>query len=65
MTQEIDVLIFNSFEFSCVGYLQRMEFVDNLMEWLRKLSLTVVIFTQTSQRTMAPGFGGAGSARFA
>jgi hypothetical protein len=55
MTQEIDVLILNSFEFSCVGYLQRMDFVNDLAEWLQKLSLSIILFTQTAQRTMAPG----------
>jgi hypothetical protein len=55
VTQSVDVLIVNSFEFSAVEYRPRMVVASDLTEWRDKRELTVILFTQEVRAVMEAG----------
>jgi hypothetical protein len=55
ITQECDVLVLNSYEFAALSWRDKLDMANRLMQWLDKLALTVVVFTQEVQAIMEAG----------
>ncbi len=55
ITQKIDVLVMNSFEFSAIGYKQKLAVATRVAEWMEKIELTTIIFTQEAPSMMEAG----------
>jgi hypothetical protein len=55
LTQKIDVLVVNSFEFLAMTYRQRLDAASKILEWVAKLDLTAIVFTQETQGAMEAG----------
>jgi hypothetical protein len=55
LTQKIDVLVVNSFEFLAMTYRSRLDASGKILEWVAKLDLTAVVFTQETQGAMEAG----------
>jgi hypothetical protein len=55
LTQKIDVLVVNSFEFLAMTYRSRLDAAGKILEWAAKLDLTAIVFTQETQGAMEAG----------
>jgi hypothetical protein len=55
LTQKIDVLVMTSFEFSAVTYRQKLDVATAILQWISRIDLTAVIFTQENQEMMEAG----------
>jgi hypothetical protein len=55
ITQQIDVLVMNSFEFSAIGYSQKLDVATRLAAWMEKIELTCIVFTQETPAIMEAG----------
>jgi hypothetical protein len=55
ITQQCDVLVLNSYEFAALCWRDKLDIANRLMQWLDKLSLTVIVFTQEVQAIMEAG----------
>jgi hypothetical protein len=55
LTQKIDALVVNSFEFLAMTYRQRLDAAGKILEWVAKLDLTAIVFTQETQGAMEAG----------
>ena len=51
----LDVLVFNSYEFSAFEYYARVLMCEQLLRWTYKFPITVILFTQTVRAVMEPG----------
>jgi hypothetical protein len=55
LTQKIDALVVNSFEFLAMTYRSRLDAAGKILEWVAKLDLTAIVFTQETQGAMEAG----------
>jgi hypothetical protein len=55
LTQKIDALVVNSFEFLAMTYRSRLDAASKILEWVAKLDLTAIVFTQETQGAMEAG----------